>query len=76
MPWRILVLSAVGIAVLAALFGASFMLSLPPPPSGVTPPPIPPAEVEATLAALKPPKRQRPLIAILAINDAPRPPTI
>jgi len=70
MPWRILVLSAVGIAVLAALFGASFMLSLPPPPSGVTPPPIPPAEVEATLAALKPPKRQRPLIAILAINDA------
>ena len=30
----------------------------------------PEAEAQATLAALKPPKRARPLIAIIGINDA------
>jgi putative intracellular protease/amidase len=33
-------------------------------------PPITAAEAAATIAALKPPKRQRPLIAIIGINDA------
>jgi putative intracellular protease/amidase len=33
-------------------------------------PPIAKDEVDATIAALKPPKRQRPLIAIIGINDA------
>src|SRR5207253_3154461 len=33
-------------------------------------PPISKDEADATVAALKPPKRQRPLIAIIGINDA------
>jgi len=33
-------------------------------------PPIAKEEAEATIAALKPPKRRRPLIAIIGINDA------
>ena len=33
-------------------------------------PPIAQEEADATLAALKPPKRERPLIAIVGINDA------
>ena len=33
-------------------------------------PPIGKQEADAILAALKPPKRQRPLIAIVGINDA------
>ena len=33
-------------------------------------PPIAKEEADATIAALKPPKRQRPLIAIIGINDA------
>ena len=33
-------------------------------------PPIAKEETDATIAALKPPKRQRPLIAIIGINDA------
>ena len=35
-----------------------------------TAPPIAKEEADATIAALKPPKRQRPLIAIVGINDA------
>jgi len=41
-----------------------------PPHSSVAPPAIGPDEIAATLAALKPPKRQRPLIAVIGINDA------
>ena len=45
-------------------------LSLPPAPTIRAAPPIAKEEADATLAALKPPKRQRPLIAIVGINDA------
>ena len=41
-----------------------------PPHSSVTAPEIGQDESAATLAALKPPKRQRPLIAVIGINDA------
>jgi transcriptional regulator GlxA family with amidase domain len=41
-----------------------------PPHSSVTPPEIGQDEIAATLAALKPPKRQRPVIAVIGINDA------
>src|SRR5689334_4735024 len=37
---------------------------------GYEPPPIVSEEAEALIAALKPPKRQRPVIAIVGINDA------
>ena len=60
--WR----SGVGVAALLATTGVAWLLSLPPAPA----PPIAPAETDATLAALKPPKRPRPLIAIVGLNDA------
>ena len=42
----------------------------PPGHSVAAPPAIAQEEVAATLAALKPPKRQRPVIAVIGINDA------
>jgi putative intracellular protease/amidase len=52
------------------LIGGGWLWSLPPAPSVAPPPPIAQAERAATIAALKPPKRKRPLIAIIGINDA------
>ncbi|HLA73983.1 MAG TPA: DJ-1/PfpI family protein [Steroidobacteraceae bacterium] len=49
-------------------FGA-WIMSLPEAPIVETPPPVPQEESDATLAALKPPKRQRPLIAIVGANE-------
>jgi putative intracellular protease/amidase len=46
------------------------MLTLPPAPSFGAAPPIAKDEADATLAALRPPKRQRPLIAIVGVNDS------
>jgi putative intracellular protease/amidase len=45
-------------------------MSLPPAPQAIAAPLIPDEEVRATLAALKPPKRERPVIAIIGVNDA------
>jgi len=49
---------------------AGWIFRLPPTPSGVEAPPVAAAETKAMLAALKPPKRQRPLVAVIGINDA------
>jgi transcriptional regulator GlxA family with amidase domain len=58
-----------GAAALAlGAFGA-WILLLPPAPAAA-PAPITAEETAATLAALRPPKRQRPLVAIVGINDA------
>jgi len=57
------------VALSLAVFGV-WLFSLPPAPVASAGPPIPQAETAATLAALKPPKRERPLIAIVGINDA------
>jgi len=62
--------SATGAVALLIAIGGGWLLSLPPAPSVTPPPPIAQQEVDATIAALKPPKRQRPLIAIIGINDA------
>jgi putative intracellular protease/amidase len=59
-----------GVLGLAALVGLGLLFSLPGAPAAQTPPPIPAAEAAATLQALKPPKRARPVIAVLGINDA------
>jgi putative intracellular protease/amidase len=59
----------VAAAVFAAV-GAGWILSLPPASDAAGAPPIAQEEVGATLAALKPPKRARPLIAVVGINDA------
>jgi len=56
-----------------ALFGAAagaWILSLPSNGADTEAPPIGTQEADALLAGLKPPKRQRPLIAVIGINDA------
>jgi transcriptional regulator GlxA family with amidase domain len=60
-------LGAVG---LLGAVGGAWILSLPSTPTDSAAPPIGNQEADALLAALKPPKRQRPLIAIIGINDA------
>jgi putative intracellular protease/amidase len=60
-------LGAVG---LFGAIGGTWILSLPSAPTDRAAPQIGNQETEALLAALKPPKRQRPLIAIIGINNA------
>ena len=61
-----------GSAVLAVLvvIGGGWCLSLPSTPAARVAAPIAKDEAGATIAALRPPKRERPLIAIVGINDA------
>jgi putative intracellular protease/amidase len=62
---------SLGAAVaLAAVVGAAWVASLPSARNTAAAPPIGEAEAEAMLAGLKPPKRGRPLVAIVGINDA------
>ena len=67
---RFLAWSSVGVVALGAVGGGAWILSLPAAPTVTDPPPIAQEEADATLTALKPPKRQRPLVAIIGINDA------
>ncbi len=59
-----------GIVTGLATFGGARILSLPAATQDRTAPPIPQEEINATIAALKPPKRERPLVAIIGINEA------
>jgi putative intracellular protease/amidase len=70
MKLRRLLWSIPGAVALLIAVGGVWLLSLPPAPSIAAPPVIAQDEHDATVAALKPPKRQRPLIAIIGINDA------
>ena len=70
MKSRRLLRSALGVFAIFIIIGGGWILSLPPAPSVTPPPPIAQGERDATISALKPPKRQRPLIAIIGINDA------
>lgn len=70
MNWRIVSWSGLGAVALVVAIGGAWILSLPPAPTLTPAPPIATGEADATLAALKPPKRKRPLIAIVGINDA------
>jgi len=58
-----------GVAVVVVAVALQ-VLSRPPESSNVAPPAIGEDEIAATLAALKPPKRARPVIAMIGINDA------
>jgi putative intracellular protease/amidase len=69
MKWRLVLWSGLGAAALFAAIGGAWIISLPAAPAYGAAPVITKAESEATLAALKPPKRQRPLIAIVGINE-------
>ncbi|TKT74913.1 DJ-1/PfpI family protein [Aquamicrobium sp. LC103] len=58
-------------AILLGLAGfAGWILTLPPAAAAATAPAIDGQETADTLAALKPPTRERPLIAIIGLNDA------
>jgi putative intracellular protease/amidase len=58
-----------GVAVVVVAVALQ-VLSRPPEHSSVAPPAIGEDEIAATLAALKPPKRGRPVVAMIGINDA------
>ncbi|TSE08690.1 transcriptional regulator [Mesorhizobium intechi] len=47
-----------------------WLATLPAGPVAFAAPPVPQAEMDVMLAALKPPKRSRPLVAVVGINDA------
>ena len=70
MNFRHILWSALGAFTLLLAIGGGWLLSLPPTPSVTAPPAIAQDERDAIVAALKPPKRQRPLIAIIGINNA------
>ena len=70
MTSRRLLWSALGAFALLIIIGGGWIASLPAAPTDVAAPPIAQEERDAMIAALKPPKRQRPLVAIIGINDA------
>jgi len=70
MKSRRLLWSALGAFVFLIAIGGVWIFSLPATPLVAAPPAIAQDERDAMVAALKPPKRQRPLIAIIGINDA------
>ncbi|QKC80499.1 DJ-1/PfpI family protein [Mesorhizobium sp. NZP2077] len=69
MNLRIMLWSGLGVVLILLAVGGAWLLSLPAGALAAAQPAIDAKEAEATLAALKPPKRQRPLIAIIGIND-------
>ena len=62
--------SALAVVAVSAVGFGGWLLTLPPAPEAADAPLIAKEETDATLTALKPPKRPRPLIAIIGINDA------
>ncbi|GAB3677262.1 DJ-1/PfpI family protein [Salinisphaera aquimarina] len=59
-----------GVVALSVVCFGGWLLSLPSPPAATAAPAIAREETAAALAALRPPKRERPLIAVIGINDA------
>ncbi len=70
MNWRLISWGFVALVVLGAAAGGAWILSLPAAPAVADVPPIATEETDTILSALNPPKRQRPLIAMIGINDA------
>src|ERR1700754_44425 len=70
MHWRLVLGCGFGAAALLVTIGGGCIFTLPEAPSFGAAPPITKQEAEAPIAALKPPKRERPLIAIIGINDS------
>ncbi|GGD47750.1 DJ-1/PfpI family protein [Pseudoxanthomonas indica] len=67
---RHLWLGGAGLFALALAGFGLWLLHLPTPVALANPPTLAQAETDALLAALKPPKRARPLVAVVGINDA------
>jgi len=70
MKLRPVLWGVLGAALLALVGFGAWLFTLPPAPAAAEASPIGKDEVDATLAGLRPPKRERPLIAIIGINDA------
>ncbi|HWK63946.1 MAG TPA: DJ-1/PfpI family protein [Rhizobiaceae bacterium] len=70
MKRRLVLWSGLGAAAFFLGTGGAWLLSLPPTPAAAAMPLIGREEIDAAIEALKPPKRPRPLIAIVGINDA------
>src|ERR1700716_4066696 len=70
MNWRLVLWSGLGAATLLVTIGGAWILTRPPAPAFAAAPPIAKEEADATIAALAPPKRARPLIAIVGVNDS------
>src|SRR5262245_2673451 len=70
MRTRRLLWSGVGVVGAVGALGGAWMLSLPAARGLMWPPAIEASETAALLAALKPPKRRRPVIATVGMNDA------
>jgi putative intracellular protease/amidase len=67
---RLVLWSGLGAATLLVALVAAWLLTLPAARSFAAAPPIAQEEADSTIAALMPPKRRRPLIAIVGINDS------
>jgi putative intracellular protease/amidase len=70
MKSRLILWSGLGALGLFGAIGGAWILSLPQGTTNTAAPPIGPQEADALRAALKPPKRTRPLVALIGINDA------
>ncbi len=64
-----LIWGGIALVVLSVAGFGGWMLSLPAAPAAAAAPPVPQAEADAMLASLKP-RRERPLVAVIGINDA------
>ena len=70
MPVRLLIWGSLILVVLGLAGFGTWIMRLPVVPAGGPAQPVAQAEMDAMLTALRPPKRARPLIAIVGINDA------
>lgn len=70
MPRSMLIWSSVALLLLLLAGFGGWIFTLPSTTAAAEPPPVPRQEHDAMLAALKPPKRERPLVAMIGINDA------
>lgn len=68
-PRRIL-WGVLGAVMSLSALGVAWFISLPAAPAAAAAAPIPESETASMHAALQPPKRERPVIAVIAINDA------
>ncbi len=71
MSKSIVIWGVVAVVVVVGLVGfAGWILSLPSAPAIAEAPPVSRAETDAMLASLKPATRERPLVAVIGLNDA------
>lgn len=70
MSRSVFIWGAVTLVVLSLAGFGGWVFSLPAATAAAAAPPVPQEEADAMIASLKPPKRERPLVAVIGINDA------